>query len=370
MSIYMINKTLPWTSLDASAARDHVAKMMISSVADRTWTYTRLWLISYVFAGRGSADLYALFDTLKCRAHIRPIQMDVAAHLLPLGVRTTAVAQSGARVLMLDYSPIDWAMYFADAPTFCFLASHGAPLDPPRLFSALGSPCRDIETYAARAFALPPEVHLPPACFLSVDQIKLMLVRGMRSQESTLWMHCDSAATFVWCERNLPAAFDSFGHDEIQRMVYIYVVYGRFDLATYLLTKPDFATLFPVNRTLRALLNKTTPEAVCLLHLIYNRRPAPITFDNGITALQHAAQFGNLTMVRALLDCGDHAFRDQTNSYPLVSTLALFGHKTAAAYARENHHEDVALAIEQYVPVDPYLTAAEEQVVAILDAKE
>lgn len=365
MSIYMVNKHLPW-DVTPESVRQHVAAMLLPSDAERVWAYTRIWLVSYIFAGRGGGDLFALFDALRCRPHLHAHQIDATAHLLPLGVRTSATQAEHAR-LLLPRTPIEHALHHGDVETFRFLMSRGAPLDRV-YFDALGCRHREIALLAARAFSLPhrsppgqvPQrgtVRLPMSCLLSVELIKLLINNGMLADESSLHLHCDSAATFRWCERNLSssACFSTLTEDHVQLMVHAYVVHNALDIAEYLLSKPAFLALFPVNRTMYALLGKTSPDAVRLLQLVYSRRPAPITFDSGLTMLQHVAQTGNVAMARALLDLGEHAFRSQTNSFPLLSTLSILGHRTAAAHARENHHAALAEIIDTYRAADPYL---------------
>lgn len=342
--LYILNKQLPWKEPTEKSIRQHVETMGIQKEAEKRWVYSRAWLITYVLqaAPPMSDVLMDLFDALHCHAHLRPTQLDPAIHLLPLGIQTST---SGDRVYYPSFCPLEWALHFQDAEGVRFLISRGAPLEH-FLFSALSNREPQIALLAARQYALPSELPLPASVFLTAEVMRTLAVHGVDWARSHAPFHCVNLATFQWAEKNIWSS-TSFSQDDVQRMLITYWTYGIFDIPSHLLGLPAFASLFPLNKGLRILLSKTSPEAVATMKMLYDRRPAPIFFDNGMTALQFAAQTGNRVMVTALLECGDHAWRNYTNGIPLLSTSSWFG-KNAATYAREAQHHALALLIEQW----------------------
>lgn len=348
--MYFSEKRPPWNMpLEAPDIQERVGKMLLKTSAEKRLAYTRVWLITYIFQGKWTDDLGDAFHQLDCHVHLRTTQLDPTVHLLPLGVPLSiAPTFSSNTVFYTSYSMMDWVLHFQDAATFRFLLTRGAPLEKV-FFRSLGNPNRDIALRSARQYTLPAKCKLPVSLFLSIEVIRALSQRGMDPALSELYLHCADEQVFTWCEINLPLLFGAFSEDQVQHMLSIYIAHDIYDIPRKLLASSTFDTLFPVNRTLRILLNKTSPEAVFLMKTLYNRRPAPITFDNGMTALQYSAQVGNRPMVTALLESGDHVFRTYTNAFPGFTTIKWFGLKTASTYAREAKHESLATFIEEWV---------------------
>ena len=346
--LYILNKQLPWKEPTEQHLRQHVDGLGIKKEAEKRWAYSRAWLITYVLQANPTMSdaLMDLFDVLACHAHLRPTQLDPVIHLLPLGIQTsTSTETSTARVYYPSFCPLEWALHFQDVEGVRFLISRGAPLEH-FYFAALANRHAPLSLYVARQYELPSDLHLPSSLFLSAEGLRTLAVHGIEWKQANASMHCADLATFHWAEKNVWSDHP-FSQDDVQRMLITYWTYGIFDIPAHLFGLPAFATLFPLNKGLRILLSKTSPDAVAIMKRLYDRRPAPIFFDNGMTALQFAAQTGNRVMVTALLECGDHAWRNYTNGIPLLSTSAWFG-KNAATYAREAQHHALGLLIEQW----------------------
>lgn len=347
--LYLLQKQPPWKMpLEVLDVQERVDTLLLKTLSEKRLAYTHILFVTYIFQSRWTDDLAQVYDQLCCHVFLRPTLMDPAVHLLPLGIETSTTYQSSShRVFYSSYTIMDWILHFCDAAAFSFFVSRGAPLEK-FFFAALGSPNYDISIRAARQYALPAKIRLPASLFLSVDVIRVLVHRGMDPAHCNLHLHCADQQVFAWCERNFPLLFGSFSEDQVQQMLAVYIAHDIYDIPRKMLTSATFQALFPVNRTLRILLNKTSPEAVFLLKTLYSRRASPITFDNGMTALQYSAQVGNRAMVTALLESGDHAFRAYTNAFPGLTTIKWFGLKTASTYAAEAHHESLAKFIEEW----------------------